>query len=96
MTTATGHLTPLLRARQARLRCAEKARHAELRAATGTGGQLTSDWAELAADYRRSADEWAKEVARLEAELGCTRRQCANPDCDKRAADGDTFCPEHD
>lgn len=96
MTATDPRLTLLVRARQNRLRCAEKARRAEARAAAGTGGQLTSDYAELAADYRRTAAEWAIVVAELEEELGAQRRQCAEPSCPKRAGDHDPFCAEHD
>jgi hypothetical protein len=93
----TAALTPLLRARQARLRNAESARRCELTASRWPVGSIhRADYAELAADYRATAAEWAAEVARLEAEQGITRRQCAEPSCPKRAGDHDPFCAEHD
>lgn len=98
MTTATAPLDRLLRARQARLRCAEQARKAELSATRyADGSPLHREWTSIAAGYRTTAADWAVTITELEAaDPGRVAVPCCHPGCCKRGTAANPFCPEHD
>lgn len=97
MPTDTAPLTRLVRARTGRARCAEMARQADAKAARyPAGSALHADWADLAADYRATVEQWSATIKELEAtDPGrVVRRSCTY--CEKTAEPGRYECHEHD
>lgn len=96
-------MTAARRARLGVLRCEDKARRAEFRADRyGAGTALADGYADLAATYRQTADEWRKVLADLDAPADAACDECGRaageecsdecdcPDCRAdRAADAD-------
>lgn len=82
-------MTPLIRAQAAEGRCRRRAARAAARATLLTG-TLAADYADLAADYQRTADEWLHLVRHLRAEH-------PTPDAvEETCCDGDHRPDEHD